>query len=160
MYNKFKEMGMSKSCKFILVAFLIIAGLILLFPFINQLIITKNDLAYTYGITNEEKSALVIENDSIFYIIDVKLTGDYEKTWKNLIEKEGKKVFEINPGDYSLSIHYSDHKSLDDLYHLEWYISSRETSGFSVSKGRAVVYSLKGGKVFGFTYTPPSLVKK
>jgi hypothetical protein len=124
------------------------------------LIPKKESLASTYGITDKEKSALVINNNSSFFILGVEITGSAETWWNDLISYSSQKVYPISPGSYTVSIHYSDHTSLDDLSFMEWYVSSYVSDDFEVVKGRAVIYLLEGGSSSGMTYTPPDLNKK
>ena len=131
---------------------------VVLIPLIRSLIPNKEYRASTYGITDKEKSALVIQNTSYFNILDVIITGDATTQWNELVTAQ--KVYTISPGKYTVSIHYSDHTSLDNLGFMEWYVSSIASSDFEVAKGRAVVFILEGGHSSGMMYDPPDLVKK
>lgn len=151
---------MSKSCKIILIALGALVVACILFTVISSLIPEKESLASHYGITDNEKSALVIKNDSNFYILDVKITGSAEAQWTDLIGKSIQKVYPISPGKYTVFIHYSDHTDLDDLSFMEWYVSSIASGEFDVVKRRAVIYLLEGGHSSGMMYDPPDLIKK
>ena len=86
--------------------------------------------------------------------------GVLKKTWIEIATFEGHKIITLSPGVHTVSIHYSDHFDLSDLGFMEWYVSSILSKGFTVEKGRAVIFSLKGGSSSGMMYDPPDLVKK
>ena len=117
--------------------------------------------ASNFGVTEKGKSALVIQNKtSAFYILDVSITGDASQEWKQLIGKGAQKVFTLDPGAYTLSIHYSDKADLSDLGFLTWYVSAHKSAEFEVKKGRAMVFVLEGGDTMGMMYDPPDLFTK
>jgi hypothetical protein len=151
---------MSRSCKFVLIGLGVLVVLCLLVALFSSLIVKKEYRSSTYGVGDRNLSALVVQNNSVLFILDVQLTGDADKTWDSLIRPASQKSFSISPGDYTVSIHYSDHEGLSSVGSLDWYVSSYESAKFSVAKGRAVIFSLEGGHTGGIMYTPPDLDQK
>jgi hypothetical protein len=112
--------------------------------------------ASTYGIEGKGKSALVIQNNtSDFYILDLKLDGEIIST--EVVDEGDQVVVEIPSGKHELKIHYSDYRDLSTVPSFTFYVSSVLTENFSVSPGRAVIYSIDGGDVSGMFYDPPEL---
>lgn len=125
----------------------------------GMLIVPENQQAATYGVTDKEKAALVIENrSSDFYILDLKVSGAHEQEFDVLITNGQQRTFEIPPGAYSLSVHYADRPSLDDLPFMTWYVSALKKAEFEVRAGRAARFRLEGGHTSGMMYDPPDLV--
>ena len=117
--------------------------------------------ASRYGITDKEKSALVVENNTNeFYILGVSISGDESQEWVTLIEMGQQQVFSINPGSYKLNIRYSDYADQENLGFLTWYVDASKTIDFGIRKGLAAIFSLQGGDVSGMMYNPPDLVSK
>jgi hypothetical protein len=115
--------------------------------------------ASSFGVTEKGKSALVIQNKSDFFILDVTIQKQNEKEqkWEELISKGGQKVFTIEPGSYDLYVHYSDHAYIPNM---GFYVSNTESATFSVGKGSAAKFVLEGGMALGAVYRPPNLVEK
>ncbi len=151
---------MSKSCKVILIVLGALVVACLAFTLISSLIVPKQYRASTYGVTDKSTSVLVLENHSVFYILDVTLDGGTKKTWNEIATFEGHKIITLSPGTHTVSIHYSDHSDLSDLGFMEWYVSSNSSKEFTMEKGRAIIFSLEGGSSSGMMYNPPDLVKK
>ena len=117
--------------------------------------------ASNYGIDEPGKSALVIQNEtSAFYILDVSITGQASQEWHQLIGKGAERAFAIEPGTYSVSIHYSDRTDLSNLSFMTWYVSAYKKAEFTIKKGYAAVFVLQGGRSTGIMYDPPDLVRK
>lgn len=141
----------------------ILGGFILVCPGLllasaDILFVPKSQLASTYGIMDKEKSALVISNRTDeFYILDVTVAGAQEQKFAELIPQGGVRTFEISPGAYNLSVHYSDRSSLDNLAFMTWYVSALKKADFEVKAGRAARFTLKGGDAMGIMYDPPDL---
>lgn len=151
---------MSKSCKIVLIVIGVMMMACLAFTLISSLIVPKQYRASTYGVTDKSKSVLVLEDHSIFYILDITLDSKTKKTWNEITTFEGRKIITLSPGTHQISIHYSDHTDLSGLGFMEWYVSSIKTAEFTAVKNRAVILSLEGGSSSGMMYDPPDLVKK
>ncbi len=151
---------MSKSCKVILIVLGALVIACLVFTLISSLIVPKQYRASTYGIIDKSTSVLVLEDHSVFYILDVTMDGGTKKIWNEIATFEGHKIITLSPGTHAVSVHYSDHSDLSDLGFMEWYVSSILSKEFTVEKGRAVILSLEGGSSSGMMYDSPDLVKK
>ena len=117
--------------------------------------------ASNFGVTEKGKSALVIRNkSSAFYILDVAIEGDASQKWDHLIGKGSERVYSIDPGAYTVRIHYSDKTDLSNLGFMTWYVSAYKNAEFEVTKGRTVVYKLEGGSTMGMMYDPPDLMRE
>lgn len=115
--------------------------------------------ASNYGVTEPGKSALVIKNKTTdFYILDVSISGDGNLEWHQLVSKGAQRVFAIDPGKYTVSVHYSDKPDLSNLSFMTWYVSANKQAEFEVKKGRSVVFVLQGGDTMGMMYDPPDLI--
>lgn len=115
--------------------------------------------ASNYGVTEPGKSALVIKNKTTdFYILDVSITGDTNQEWHQLVSKDAQRVFAIDPGKYTISVHYSDKPDLSDLDFITWYVSSYKYVDLEIKKGRSAVFVLQGGDTMGMMYEPPDLI--
>lgn len=112
--------------------------------------------ASTYGIEGKGRSALVVQNNTTeFYILDLKLDGEIIST--EVVDRGDQVVVEIPSGKHELKIHYSDYRDLSTIPSFTFYVSSVLVENFSVSPGRAVIYSVDGGDVSGMFYDPPEL---
>jgi hypothetical protein len=151
---------MSKTLKIILIVIGSLVGLCVVFVLISSQIVDKRYLASTYGVSDKNRSVLVVENSSVFYILKVTLSGEADKTWEIIILPSDHLVKTISPGEYTIAIYYSDHQNLDSIGGFDWYVSSHKSTKFSVMKGRAVIFSLEGGHTSGIMYTPPDLEEK
>jgi hypothetical protein len=149
---------MSKSRKTL---FIILGGFVLvcIVPvLIGVLYIPPVQRAATYGVTDKNKSALVIHNSTgEFYILSVDVKGGTADKFTDLIYNGEFKSYTLAPGAYSLTVRYSDHSSLSNLGFMEQYVDGVKLADFSVKKGRAAIFSLRGGDVRGVFYDPPVL---
>jgi hypothetical protein len=128
------------------------------FLVIGALYVPPAQRATTYGVTDKDKSALVVHNNtSEFYVLYVDVKGEITQKFAGLIARGEYKAYILPPGAYSLTVHYSDRSSLANLGFMEWYVDGVKLADFTVKKGRAVVFSLKGGDVKGMSYDPPTL---
>jgi hypothetical protein len=140
----------------------IILGAVILICLVSLLIgalyVPPAQRAATYGVTEKDKSVLVIHNDTAeFYVLSVDLKGALTEKFFGPINQGDTKAYAIPPGAYSLTIHYSDHSSFSNMGFLEQYVDGVKQANFSVKKGRATIFSLRGGDVRGLFYDPPVL---
>jgi len=94
--------------------------------------------ASTYGITNPEAAALVVENHSAYYIDSIILTRhqDGKEFQFEGLSLEDVRVYTIEPGGYDLEVNYKSYEGkLAPTW--EFYISSTITSHFNIRKTRA-----------------------
>jgi len=125
---------------------------------IGALYVPPHQRAASYGVADKAKSALVVHNDtSDFYILAVEVDGKITHKFTGVIMKGDYKAYVLPPGAYKLIVHYSDRTSFSNMGYMEWYVDSSALSEFTVKKGRAAIFSLKGGDVSGMFYDPPAL---
>ncbi|MDP2965227.1 MAG: hypothetical protein Q8N39_04205 [Pelolinea sp.] len=144
-------------------ALIILAAVILAcvaFLVIGALYVPPAQRAVTYGVTDKDKSALVIHNNtSEFYILSVDVEGEITQKFTGVILQGDYKAYVLPPGDYSLTVHYSDRTSFTNkgFGSIEWYVDGVKLTEFTIRKGRAAIFSLRGGDVRSMTYDPPTL---
>jgi hypothetical protein len=141
---------------------LIILALIVLvcaaFLVIGVLVVPKSQRASTYGVTEKEKSALVVYNKTAeFYILSVDVTGEITHKFTGVVAQGQYKAYVLPPGAYSLTVRYSDRTTFTDPGFIEWYVDGVKLADFTVKKGRAAIFALQGGDVQGMFYDPPDL---
>jgi hypothetical protein len=146
----------SRKIVFIILAFIV--SLCIIISIVGAFIVPKSQRASTFGVTDKEKSALVVYNKtSEFYILAVEVKGEITHKFTNAIWPGDYKAFVLPPGDYKVTINYSDRTSFSPTSYIEWYVDGDKLADFTVKKGRAVIYALKGGDVKGMFYDPPTL---
>jgi hypothetical protein len=144
-----------KTALFVLAAVVLVCVSSLVF---NAIYVPTVQRAATYGVMDKNKSALVIcNNTSEFYILYVDVKGETTQKFTGVISKGDTKTYDIPPGAYNLTVHYSDRTSFSNMGFMEWYVDGNKLADFSVKKGRAAIFSLNGGDVQGMFYDPPTL---
>jgi len=144
-----------KTVLIILAAVVLICAAFLVF---DALYIPSVQRAAAYGVTDKTKSALVIHNNtSEFYILYVDVKGALNHKFTGVIAAGDYKTYTLPPGDYSMTVHYSDRTNFSNMGLMERYVDGVKLADFTVKKGRAAIYSLKGGDVQGMFYDPPDL---
>ena len=151
---------MSRNNK-ILIGVVVVSALLCLIPCMYFALFGDSaHRAETYGITDKDKAALVIQNNtSHFFVLDLKLDGELISD-KVIMAKGTQGVVAIPGGQHELVIHYSDRINLSNIPSFEFYVSSILKENFYVAVGRAAVYSLEGGDAQGMFFTPPKLQGK
>ena len=148
---------MSRRSKILLIGLAVVSVLLCIAPCLygalSGLVGDPAHRAETYGITDKDQAALVIQNNtSRFYILDLKLDG--ELISDKVIMQGSQSVVGIPSGQHELIIHYSDHIQPPSF---GFYVSNVFKENFSVGAGRAALYAVEGGDVSGIFYTPPDL---
>jgi hypothetical protein len=142
-------------------AFIILAAVVLVCVtslVIGALYVPPVQRAATYGVADKNKSALVIRNNTNkFYILSVDVKGETIQKFTGVIARGDTKAYDLSPGAYNLTIHYSDRTSFSNTGFMEWYVDGVTLADFTVKKGLAAIFSLIGGDIQGMFYEPPAL---